>query len=117
MPPSDVDARMVGRNERERDADVLAAPELVVRVEEIEREADKGGLRSKRDIALIEIQPDPENFLAVMRADGDRAHIAHGGGVRAGNRACQSETGDLLALRKRLQIALLLLVRAEKFDQ
>ena len=117
MPPSDVYARMVGRNERERDADILAAPELVVRVEEMEREADNGGLGSKRNIALIEIQPDPEDFLAVVRAHGDSAHIAHGGGVRTGNGACQSETGDLLALRKRLQIALLLLVGAEMFDQ
>ena len=108
---------MVGGNERERDADVLAAPELVIRVQEMEREADKGGLGSKGNIALIEIQPDPEDFLAVMGAHGDDAHIAHRGGVRAGNRACQSETGDLLALRKRLQIAFLLLVGAESFDQ
>jgi hypothetical protein len=33
MPASDLDARMVGRNEGERDADVLAAAEMVVGVE------------------------------------------------------------------------------------
>ena len=117
MPPPDVHAGVVGRNERQRDADILAAPELVLGVEEMERQADDRGLGSKRNIALIEVQPDTEDFLALVSAHGDSAHIAHGGGVRTGNRACQSETGDLLALGKRLQIALLLLFGAELFDQ
>ena len=41
MPPADLDAGMIGRDQRERDADVLAAAEMVVGIEQAEGEAEQ----------------------------------------------------------------------------
>ena len=66
MPPPDLDAGMVGRNQRERDADILAAAEMIVGIEQAEGEAEQRGLGRERDVALVPGEPDAERVLAVM---------------------------------------------------
>ncbi len=66
MPPADLDARMVGRDQRERDADILAAAEMVVGIEQAEGEAEQRRLGRERDVALVPGEPDAERLLALM---------------------------------------------------
>ena len=95
----------------------LPLPSRVFRVEQMEGEAQQRGLRRQRDIALVPADADADDLLAVVHALLDIAHVAHAGGVGAGEGAGQREAGDLPALRQRLQILLLLRVRAEFLDQ
>ncbi len=117
MPPADLDAWMAGRNERERNADVLAAPEQVLRIEQAEGEPEQRRLGRERDVALVPAELDAERLLALVQAAGDDADVAHRGGVRAGERAGQSEAGNLLAACETRQEVRLLRVGAVFLDQ
>ena len=64
MAPPDLDARMTGRDQRQRDADILAAAEMIVGVEQAEGEAEQRGLRRERDVALVPGEPDADDLLA-----------------------------------------------------
>ncbi len=83
MPPPDLDAWMIGGDERERDADVIAAAEMVLRIEQTEGEAEQRRVRRQGNIALVPGELDAERLLAVMPAFGHHADIAHRGCVGA----------------------------------
>ena len=83
MAPPDLDARMTGWDQSQRDADILAAAEMIVGVEQAKGEAEQRGLRRERDVALVPGEPDPDDLLALMHPTRDDAHIAHRGGVGA----------------------------------
>ena len=68
MPPADLDAGMIGRDQRERDADILAAAEQVLGIEQAEGEAEQRRVRCERDVALVPGEPDAERLLAFVPA-------------------------------------------------
>src|SRR4029078_4784998 len=82
MPAADVDARMIGRDERQCDADVLALAEQVVLVEEAKRQTDEGRLRAERNVPLLPRQADAERLVALLFAARHINDVAHRGGVR-----------------------------------
>ena len=83
MPPPDLDAGMIGRDEYERDADILAASEQVFGIEQAEGEAEQRGVGRKGDVALVPGKLDAKRLLPLVPALGDDADIAHRGGVGA----------------------------------
>ena len=117
MAAADLDAGMIGRQQRHRDADVLAAAEQVLGVEQAEGEADQRRARRQRDVALLPGGADAHHLLAVVPALGDVADVAHGRGVRARGRTGQREAGDIEALGEAREVVLLLLGRAVLLDQ
>ena len=68
MPPPDLYPRMIGGNERKRDADVVAAAEMILRIEQAEGEPEQRRAGCKRDIALVPGELDAKRFLALMPA-------------------------------------------------
>ena len=117
MAPADIDAGMVGRNERDGDADVLAASQDVLRVEQAEGEADQRRHRAERDVALVPGDADAHHVLALVPPPRDVADIAHGGGIGAGGGAREREAGHLEPLCEARQVVVLLLGRAVFLDQ
>ena len=117
MAPPDLDARMTGRDQRQRDADILAAAEMILGIEQAEGEAEQRGLRRKRDVALVPGEPDADDLLAVMHPARDDADIAHRGGVGAGERTGERKAGNLLAARKFRQEMLFLRIGTVFLDQ
>src|SRR5680860_732469 len=53
MPPADLDAWMVGGDQSERDANIGALPQMIVRIEQAEGEAKQRRFRRERDVALV----------------------------------------------------------------
>ncbi len=64
---ADVHALVRGGDERERDAQLLLAAQELVGIEELEREAEEGGHRAQRDVALLPGEADAQH-LARPRA-------------------------------------------------
>ncbi len=87
-------AWMLGRDQSDRDAEVGAAAQHVVGVEEAEGEAHERRLRPQRDVALVPGEADADDFLALVHAPGDVADVAHGGGVRPRRGTCEREAGN-----------------------
>jgi hypothetical protein len=81
MPAADLDAGMVSGHECERDAEVVALAEQLVRIEQPEGEAEQRGVGREGDIALVPAQADAEGLGAIVLAAHDRADVAHGGRV------------------------------------
>ncbi len=113
MAASDVDARRVGGNQRQRDAARDFRPQQMIGVVELERETQQGRHRRQRDIALFPGDAHAEHILvrAVIAVAhgaviGDRTRIG------AGERAGQRETRDLLAAGQAAQVFVLLFLRA-----
>ena len=117
MPAADVDAGMLGRDEGDGDADVLAAAQDVLRVEQAEGEAHQRRVRPQRDVALLPGEADAHHLLALVPAARDVAHVTHGGGVRARGRPRQREARYLQPLGQARQVVVLLLGRAVLLDQ
>ena len=117
MPPPDLDAWMIGGDQRERDAEIVAAAEMVLGIEQAEGEAEQRGVRCERDVALVPGELQPKRLLALMPAFGHDADIAHRGCVGARERAGQRKAGNLLAPRKPRQIMRLLRLGAVFLDQ
>ena len=103
--------------ERERDAEILAAAEKVLGIEQAEGEAEQRRVRRERDVALVPGELDAERLLALVQAFGDHADIAHRGCVGAGERAGEREAGNFVAAREPRQIVLLLRLGAVFLDQ
>ena len=87
---------MVGRDQRERDAEILAAAEQVLGIVQVEGEAEQRRDRRQRDVALVPGELDAERLLALVHVLGDDADVAHARCVRAGMRAGQREARDFL---------------------
>jgi hypothetical protein len=73
-------------------------PRSVVRIEQPESEADDGGDRGQRDVALGEIQPQPDDLAALPFAPANHAGVGQGGGIGAGPGAGEREAGNLAAV-------------------
>lgn len=71
---------------------------------EVERQPDDAGHGRERDVALLEGGPDAHHPVLL----GHVAHVAHGGGVRAGGGAGESEAGDQLSAPEAGQVVVLL---------
>ena len=84
MPAADLDARQVGRHQRDGDADLLALADEMIGIVELEGETEHGRDRAERDVALVPIEPDAEHLAALPGAAADHAGIDHRGGIRAG---------------------------------
>src|SRR4030042_1321604 len=97
MPPSDLDAGMVGGDERQRDTDILAAAEMVVGIEQAEGKPEQRGFGRKRNVALVPVEQDTERVPSLMLPARDDANVAHRGGVGSRERAGQRKARDLLA--------------------
>ncbi len=117
VPPSDRHAGGVARDQRARDADVGLAAEQLVRVEHAEGKADDGGDRRQRDVALVEVQPQPEDFPALPHSAAHDARVGNRGRIGARARARQREAGNLLAAREARQVVVLLLLRPIVIEQ
>ena len=114
---ADLDAGMVRRHQRHGDAEVLAAAQQVLGVDEAHGEADQRRLRRQRDVALLPGGADADHLLALVPALRHVADVAHGGGIGAGGRPGQRKAGHLQALGEARQVVVLLLGRAVFLDQ
>ncbi len=117
MTAADVYAFVIGRDDGERDADILALAEEVARIEQAEGDADQRRVGSERDIALVPRQADAQRLPALVALLHDRADVAHGGGIRARGRSGEGEAGDLVALGEPRQVIVLLLLGAVLLDE
>ena len=110
-------ARQVGRHQRDSDAGIFFSPEQMIGIGQLEREAQHGRDRAERDVALVPVQPDAGDFLALERALADHAGVDHGGSIGAGFRRGQAEAGDFTAFGQPRQPVVALLVGAEHHQQ
>ena len=108
---------MVGRHHGERDADVFAAAEMVLRIEQAEGEAKQRRLGRQGNVALVPGEPDAHRLLAVVPTSRDHADVAHGGRIGAGEGTGERKAGDLLAAGEPGQVVRLLRVGAVFLDQ
>src|SRR5690606_7426079 len=110
---ADLDPGRVGRNQRERDAALDLAAEQALGVVQLEREAEHGGDRAERNVALLTGEADDEDVLAAAEAAAaDDAVVGHGGGVAARFRPGEREAGNFLAAGETRQVMVLLRVGA-----
>ena len=117
MAAADLHALMARRDQPERDADILAFAEMVLRIKQTKGEAKQRRLGRQRDVALVPGEPDAERLPALVQAPGHDAHVAHGGGIGARERAGEREAGNLLASREPRQVMRLLGLGAVFLDQ
>jgi len=99
MPVADFDSRHITGDQRTGNTDILFATQKPFGIEKPEGEADDGGHRGERDIALVPIEADAENLLALIGAAADDAGAAGRGRVAAGVGLGQGEAGNLFAPR------------------
>src|SRR5918992_765788 len=117
MAAADVHAGMVGGDDGERNSDVLALAEQVIRIEQAEGETHQGRHGAQRDVALVPREPDAEGLPALVCAARHHADVAHVGRVRARGWPGQRKARDLLALCEPWQVVVLLLLGAILLDQ
>ncbi len=108
VAPARVHAGVRGRDEGERDADVVLAAEELVRVEELEGEAQEGRHRGEGDVALLPGEADAEDFPALVQALADDAEVRDRGRVGARLGVGEREARDLLAPGEARQVVVLL---------
>ena len=79
VPAADLDARQVGRHQRDRDADLVALADEMIGIVELEGEPDHGRDRAERDVALVPVEPDaerPRGLASVPRQTTPESVIA-----------------------------------------
>ncbi len=74
--------------------------------------ADDGGDRSERDVALVEVEPEAQDFAAFEGAATDDAGAAARRGIAAGVRFRQCETGNFVAAGEAREVVVALGGRA-----
>ncbi len=114
---ADVETRMGVRDQRQRNADILAAPQQIVRILEDEGEPDQRRDRCERDVALVEAEPHAQRLLAFPGALGQHADVAHAAGIGARMHACQGEAGHVLARGQAVEVFVFLFGRSVFFEQ
>ena len=107
----------IARDEGAGDADVGLVAQQLVRIEHAEGETDDGRYRRKRDVALVEVEFEADDFAALPHAAANDAGVGDRGGVRARARPRQRETGYFLAARETREVVVLLLLRAVVIQQ
>ena len=98
MPAADLDALVLGRDQRQRDADMLDFAEQMVGIVQVEGEAEQRRDGRQRDVALVPAELHAKRLLALIHVVADDADVAHTGGVRPGMRAGEREARHFLAL-------------------
>ena len=109
---ADLDAGRVARDQRAGDAAIFLVAEQLVRIFQAEREADQRRDRRQRDVALVPVEAQADDVLAVDVARLDDAFGLRRRRVGAGFGSGQREARNLLAGGEARQVALLLLVGA-----
>ncbi|CCK01158.1 hypothetical protein BN129_1852 [Cronobacter sakazakii 701] len=117
MATADFHTRRVRRDQRTGNAEFLLAAQQAIRVREFKREAQYGGDRRERNVALVPGEAHAEHLLALPLAHADHAGIRDGTGVRARFRAGERKAGDFLATRQARQVVVLLRVGAVVLQQ
>ena len=114
---TDVDSLDVGRNEGAGDAELFFLTQQVVRVTQLEGEAEYGGDGSQGNVALVPGQAHAEHLFPFPLAFADDAEVGNRARIRTRFRAGQGETGDLLADSQTGQVVILLLVSTVVLQQ
>ena len=114
---ADGNARRIGGDQRQGDADVFFIAEQMIRVIQLERQPQQGGDRPEGNIAFFPVQADAGDFLAPEFPLADDAGVGHGAGIAAGERPGEGETGNLAAIGQTRQKILFLFLRAVAHDQ
>ena len=117
MAAADVHTRMVGGDERDGDADVLARADQAVRIVQAVGQAEQRGHRSQRDVALLPGHAHAEHALALVLAPAHDPVVGNRARVRPGLGAGQREARHLHALRQTRQVVALLLLGAVVQEQ
>ena len=87
MAAADVYARMFGRNQRQRNADVLLLAEQAIGIVKLECEAEQRRHRPEGDVTLFPGKTDADHFAAFVQTLADHAKIRDRACVRTGFRA------------------------------
>ena len=98
VPAADVDARMVGRNQRAGDAEVFLVAEQMVGVENAKGEAEKGRHGPQRDVALVPGEFEPERLPPLVLPSADDAGVGNRRGIGARVGIGQREAWNFRAL-------------------
>ena len=112
VPLADLDPGKVGRDERERDAEIFLVAQEVVGIVEAEREPDEGRHRRERDVALPELELHAQDVLALVGAVADDAAALRGSGVASRFGPGEREARNLFRGREPREVVALLLLRA-----
>ncbi len=112
VAPADAHPGRVARDQRAGDADVDLAAEQVLGVEHAERQADDRGHRRKRDVALGEVELQPEDLASLPQPARDDAGVGNGAGVRTGTGTGEGKARYFLAARQARQVIALLFLGA-----
>ena len=109
---ADGDARGVARNERAGDADVGLAAQELLGIEHPEREADHGRHRGEGDVALGEVELEPDDLPTLPGAAAHHPGVGNGARVGAGARSGEREARHFFPAREAGQVIALLLLGA-----
>ena len=112
MTAAYVDARCVGGDQRQADAQVLFLAQQVVRVVSLERQPQQRGDRAERDVAFFPIQTQADHFFALPLTFAYDPCVGHGARVRTRERARERKTRDVIPPGQTWQVMVALLVGA-----
>ena len=97
-------------HQRQADAEVLGIAKQAIRIVQTEGNADNRRAGRQRDVALIEIQADSEDFLAFVFILADEAQIRDGSSIGSCGRSGQAKTGNVLAAGQAGQKVIFLII-------
>jgi hypothetical protein len=100
VPPADLDARQLRRDQRGRNAMLILVADQVFGVIELEGQAEHGRDRRERDVAFVPVEPDADDFAAFVLAAADDAGVGNRRRIRADARRGQRKAGYLVAVRE-----------------
>ncbi len=109
MAAADVHARMTGRNQCQRDADVFLAAQQTARIMKLEGQTENRRYRTEGDVALLPCEPNAQDFPAFVHAIAHHSIVGYRAGVGTGVRAGKREARHFEALRQPWQVVVLLL--------
>ncbi len=111
VPAAHLDARQVGGYQGGSDAVFILVADQVIRVVQLEGEAEHRRDRGQRDVALVPVQANAGDRLAFPFALADDAAVDDRSRVRAGLRRSQGKAGDFGARGQAGQVTLFLFLR------
>ena len=112
MPAADIHTGMVGRNQRQRDADIAFVTKQSFGVIQLESQSEQCRNRPERDVTLIPCDPNSQRVHAVVHAVTDHAEVGNSASIRPRIRTGKRKTRHFQALGQSWQIIILLLIRA-----
>ena len=117
MPAADLDAGQMGRNQRDRNAEVFLLAHKMIGIVGLEGETEQRRDRPQRDVALVPVQPQAQHFAAFEIALADDPGVDHRRRIGAGFRAGEAETGNVGAFGEPRQPPFLLLLGAKAHQE